>query len=148
MDNAFKYAETYAIELESTYPYTGHVQTCQYNAALGKVKTTGFYDVPANSPSQLVAAIAQGPVSVAIEADQSVFQSYKSGIISSTACGTSVDHGVLVVGYGTENGVDHYILKNSWGPSWGESGFFRIKRDTATGPGICGLQQDASYPTV
>jgi len=90
----------------------------------------------------LVAAVALNPVSVAIEADKAVFQSYKSGIISSTACGTTLDHGVLVVGYTS----DAWILKNSWGTTWGESGFFRIAKSTASGPGICGLQQEPSYP--
>jgi len=96
-----------------------------------------------------MAAVALGPVSVAIEADTSVFQSYSTGIISSDACGTQLDHGVLVVGYGTEAGKDFYILKNSWGPDWGEKGFFRIARDAKkAGPGICGLQMQPSYPTM
>jgi len=69
-----------------------------------------------------------------------VFQSYNSGIISSKSCGTNLDHGVLVVGYGSEAGKDYWILKNSWGSDWGEKGFFRIARDVnESGPGICGL---------
>jgi C1A family cysteine protease len=88
-----------------------------------------------------------GPVSVAIEADQFAFQLYTSGVISS-GCGTNLDHGVLVVGYGTEeNGQDYWILKNSWGPSWGEKGYFRIAKG-GDGPGVCGLQMSASYPKV
>jgi C1A family cysteine protease len=78
-------------------------------------------------------------VSVAIEADKAVFQLYHGGIISSTSCGTRLDHGVLVVGYGTDKGSDYWLLKNSWGPTWGEKGYFRIARDSARGPGICGL---------
>jgi len=96
-------------------------------------------------------AVAQQPVSVAIEADRLVFQTYTSGIISSTTCGTNLDHGVLVVGYGTDATTkqDYWILKNSWGPTWGESGFFRILRTTETGPGICGLQSGPpSYPIL
>jgi C1A family cysteine protease len=88
-------------------------------------------------------------VSVAIEADTSVFQSYKSGVIKSTACGTQLDHGVLLIGYGTDATLgDYWILKNSWGPSWGEKGFFRIQRTSKTGAGICGLQKEPSYPTL
>jgi C1A family cysteine protease len=94
-----------------------------------------------------MAAVAKGPVSVAIEADQSAFQSYRSGIVKS-GCGTQLDHGVLVVGYGSENGTDYWVVKNSWGASWGESGYIRLARTSASGPGVCGLQSQASYPTV
>jgi C1A family cysteine protease len=94
-----------------------------------------------------MAAVAQGPVSVAIEADQRAFQSYRSGIVKS-GCGTRLDHGVLVVGYGTENSTDYWIIKNSWGASWGESGYIRLQRTNVSGPGLCGLQADASYPKV
>jgi C1A family cysteine protease len=74
---------------------------------------------------------------------------YSGGIINSAKCGSNLDHGVLVVGYGTEKGQDYWILKNSWGASWGESGYFRIKRDmTQDGTGICGLQEEPSYPTA
>jgi len=83
---------------------------------------------------------------VGIEADTTVFQSYAGGIISSEGCGTNLDHGVLVVGYGSESGNDYWILKNSWGPGWGESGFFRIAKG-GDGPGICGIHLGASYPT-
>jgi len=97
----------------------------------------------------LLAAVAQQPVSVAIEADKMVFQMYTGGIISKASCGTNLDHGVLVVGYGSESGQDYWILKNSWGPSWGEKGFFRIARDmTKNDAGICGLQEEPSYPVA
>jgi len=84
--------------------------------------------VTPNTPSALQAAVAKGPVSVAIEADKLVFQSYTSGIISSTKCGTTLDHGVLVVGYGTQAGQDYWLMKNSWGPTWGEKGYFKLLR--------------------
>jgi len=107
----------------------------------------GFYDVPQNSSMDLETAVAQGPVSVAIEADTFIFQLYFGGIISSEGCGTNLDHGVLVVGYGSDAGKDYWILKNSWGTSWGEQGFFKIAKG-GDGPGICGLQLQASYPTL
>jgi C1A family cysteine protease len=148
MDAAFTYAESHSLETEADYPYTANDGTCHAVAKKGIVKLTGHKDVKPNTPAQLEAAVALGPVSVAIEADTSVFQSYSKGIISSAACGTQLDHGVLVVGYGTEGGKPYWILKNSWGNSWGEKGFFRIAKSTKSDAGICGLQSEPSYPTV
>jgi len=87
------------------------------------------------------AALAQQPVSVAIEADQMAFQAYTSGVISS-GCGTRLDHGVLAVGYGTMNGVEYALVKNSWGASWGDEGYVRISMDNNS----CGILNAASYP--
>jgi len=102
--------------------------------------------VTVNSPTALAAAAAEGPVSIAIDASGIAFQLYFGGIMK-YFCGTSLDHGVLLVGYGTESGTDYWIVKNSWGPSWGEKGYFRILREmTKEGPGVCGLQLSASFP--
>ena len=147
MDFAFQYAEEAALETEADYPYQGSDEKCAFDASKGQVKITNFVDVPANSTAQLEVAVAQGPVSVAIEADSLVFQFYFWGVIKSSWCGTNLDHGVLVVGYGSDSGTDYWILKNSWGSWWGEKGYFRIKRG-GDGPGICGLQLQASYPTI
>lgn len=146
MDSAFQYVQKNGIETESDYPYTGSDDTCK--AASGKTafKINGFADVPANTTAQLRAAIAQQPVSVAIEADGFWFQFYFGGIFNSS-CGTDLDHGVLAVGYGTESGQNFWIVKNSWGSSWGESGYIRIA-DNGDGPGLCGIQMSASYPTA
>jgi len=140
MDNAFKYIESKNIELESDYGYTARQGKCSYDKskAVGTVK--GYKDVQQGSADQLKAAVAQQPVSVAIEADQSVFQSYTSGVITK-GCGSQLDHGVLAVGYGSDNGQDYFIVKNSWGPSWGDQGFVKIA------PNQCGITNSASYPT-
>jgi len=90
------------------------------------------------------AALANGPVSVAIEADKSVFQSYRSGVITSSLCGKKLDHGVLAVGYGTDGGTPYYLVKNSWGPSWGVEGYLKIG---ASDNNICGILSQPSYPT-
>jgi len=90
----------------------------------------------------LVAAIYVGPVSVLVEADQSVFQFYHSGVVSSPACGTQIDHAILATGYGTQGGQDYYNVKNSWGASWGDKGYIRILR----GKNICGINQGPVLP--
>ena len=87
-----------------------------------------------NSADQLKAAIAQGPVSVAIEADRIIFWIYRSGVITSKLCGTNLDHGVLAIGYGTENGNDYFLVKNSWGASWGDKGYVKIGTNN-----VCGI---------
>ena len=81
--------------------------------------------------------------SVTIEADKSVFQMYKEGIFDSTECGTSLDHAVTAVGYGKENGKEYYIVRNSWGPMWGEDGYIKIA--AVEGDGICGVQMESVF---
>ena len=139
MDNAFKYIESNPLELENDYPYTGVDGRCQYLPQSGVGKVAGFQDVQATA-MQLKTAINKGPVSVAIEADQLVFQFYNGGIITQN-CGENLDHGVLAVGYGTDDGQDYILVKNSWGASWGLEGYVKIA------PNMCGITKAASYPT-
>ena len=107
------------------------------------------FDVPQNNEMMLKEAVSQQPVSVAIEADTRVFQMYTSGVITGDACGTNLDHGVLVVGYGNEDGVDYWLVKNSWGSSWGSEGYVKIERsDSTSSPGACGIAIQPSYPLV
>ena len=120
MDDAFKYVESEGgLCSESEYPYTARDGTCKATTCGTKYDAiTSYSDVKADSESSLQAAVAEGPVSIAIEADQSAFQFYSSGILDGT-CGTRLDHGVLAVGYGSESGSDYWKVKNSWGTSWG-----------------------------
>jgi len=144
MDYAFQYIKTAPLELEANYPYTsgaGRVSSCNYNASKGVGTVSDFTDV-GRTASQMRAALGKGPVSVAIEADQMAFQSYTSGVITS-GCGTNLDHGVLAVGYGTLDGQDFFLVKNSWGPSWGDQGFVRIGAKNQ-----CGILNAASYPSA
>jgi C1A family cysteine protease len=143
MDSAFKYVETTDLECESDYPYTAKGSRCAASSRKEKVGVKSYVDVKVNSPSALMAACAQQPVSIAIEADKRAFQSYKSGVLSATSgCGTQLDHGVLLVGYGTDRatGKDYWKVKNSWGSSWGESGYIRLERTSKNDAGTCGLQ--------
>jgi len=98
---------------------------------------TGYKSV-GSSAGALVDAIQNSPISVAIEADQSVFQMYSGGVITS-GCGTNLDHGVLAVGVNSDGSIK---VKNSWGSSWGSSGYVNIATNQ------CGITSDASYPTV
>ena len=94
-------------------------------------------------------AVYQQPVSIAIEADTRYFQSYSSGILDSPECGTKLDHGVLIVGYGEENGMKYWLVKNSWSTSWGDHGYVKIERsDSTNDPGICGIAMQPSFPVV
>ena len=150
MDKAFKYAESNAMVEESVYPYTsgdGSRGSCQTDLlSQGKVTVSTYTDVTKNSPDQLKAALAQQPVSVAIEADKLVFQTYKSGVLSGSKCGTQLDHAVLAVGFGNEDGQDYWLVKNSWNTTWGDQGY--IKLAITEGAGTCGCQQQPLYPTV
>jgi C1A family cysteine protease len=146
---AWNYLKNSPQELNSDYPYTsgtGVSGKCTYNAALGKISTaaTAFVAV-SGDPASMQSAVAVKPNSVAIEADTAYFQSYTSGIMDSTACGTTLDHAVVIVGYGTSStGVAYWTVRNSWGTSWGENGYFQVAQ--STGLGICGINQDVAYP--
>jgi C1A family cysteine protease len=141
MDLAFQYAEKHNIETEAEYPYTAksHFFGCKADKTKGNVEVSKYADVKKNSSSQLKAALNQGPVSIAIEADKPVFHQYTGGVITGSSCGTSLDHGVLAVGYGVdETAGPYYIVKNSWTTAWGEEGYVRIGIED--GAGVCGIQ--------
>jgi len=144
MDQAFEYIiKNKGICSEAAYPYQGVDGTCQSKSCKSVTTISGYTDVQAQSDSALMAAVAIGPVSVAIEADQQAFQFYQSGVFKA-ACGTNLDHGVLIVGYGTESGADYWIVKNSWGATWGMSGYILMVR----GKDECGINSDPSYPQI
>jgi C1A family cysteine protease len=148
MEGAFKYVIANGQCSDASYPYTSKDSgTCQSCSSV--VKISSCSDVNPSDQLSLKAAVARQPVSVAIEADTRYFQSYSGGILTSTSCGTNLDHGVLIVGYGTENGQKYWTVKNSWGTTWGESGYIRIARSDGTSDvGICGIAMSPSFPTV
>ena len=147
MELAFEYVIGAGLEREGDYSYSGLDGTCGYDASKVSANISSYVVVTPQSPDQLRAAIAHGPVSVAIQANKLVFQLYTSGVITSDKCGANLDHGVTAVGYGTDAvSGDYFLVKNSWGNTWGEAGYVRI--GAVDGDGICGIQEDPSYPVV
>ena len=147
MEGAFKYVIEHGQCSLSSYPYTAKDGTCKSCSSV--VKLSSCSDVKPNDQVSLKGAVAQQPVSIAIEADTRYFQSYSGGILTSTSCGTNLDHGVLIVGYGEENGQKYWLVKNSWGTSWGDKGYVKIARSESTNDaGICGIAMDPSFPSV
>ncbi|KAL9231728.1 hypothetical protein vseg_006917 [Gypsophila vaccaria] len=148
MDYAFQFIiKNGGIDTDKDYPYKAKNGVCdQYREDTKVVTIDGFEDVPENDEKALQKAVAHQPVSVAIEAGGRAFQLYKSGVFTGS-CGTQLDHGVVAVGYGTtEDGMDYWIVRNSWGADWGENGYIRLERNIASKTGKCGIAVEASYP--
>ncbi|XP_051223251.1 senescence-specific cysteine protease SAG39 [Lolium perenne] len=125
------------------YPYKAARGACK--RAKPAVNIKGHLAVPPNEAA-LQSAVARQPIGVAIEIGSGMMF-YKSGVYSGT-CGTRLEHAITAVGYGTDPaGTKYWIVKNSWGPGWGENGFIRMKRDVG-GSGLCGIALDTAYPTM
>jgi cathepsin L len=144
MDDAFEYIiKNGGICSEAAYPYKGVQGSCKASSCQKVATISSYADVPSGNEADIYTVIQKGPVSIAIEADQSAFQFYKSGVFSA-ACGTNLDHGVLIVGYGTLSSKPYWIVKNSWGASWGENGYILM----IEGRDECGLANAASQPSA
>jgi C1A family cysteine protease len=148
MDGAFKYVIENGQCAFDAYPYTATDGLC--NQKCTSIANISYcLDVKSKDQLSLKAAVALQPVSVAIEADTRYFQSYSSGILTSTSCGTNLDHGVLVVGYGVQDGQQYWLVKNSWGTTWGDKGYLKIARSESTNDaGVCGIAMQPSFPSV
>lgn len=149
MDYAFEYIEKEGLESEADYPYEGVKRTCRYDASKVVAQITGYTDVAEGSEEELQAAVASvGPVSIAIDASHFSFQFYRDGVYNEPKCSPSqLDHGVLAIGYGTWqlSNSPYWLVKNSWGPSWGVAGYIRMSRNKNN---QCGVASAASYPLV
>lgn len=143
-NNAMGYLKTHQICLESEYSYTAKDGSCKETTCsqMGKTGIVSNVVIMKQSADALTAALNIVPVSVTVDASK--WSLYKSGIYDNAACGTGLNHAVLGTGYGTENGVGYFTIKNSWTTGWGEKGFIRVKNITGN-KGICGSYMDNSY---
>nr|AFK44139.1 unknown [Medicago truncatula] len=148
MEDGFEFIiKNGGITSETNYPYKAADGSCSAATTAPVAKITGYEKVPVNSEISLLKAVANQPISVSIDASDSSFMFYSSGIYTGE-CGTELDHGVTAVGYGSANGTDYWIVKNSWGTVWGEKGYIRMQRGIADKEGLCGIAMDSSYPTA
>ena len=128
-------------QTESSYPYTAKAGTCRFNKGSVAAIPAGQTQIRRNDPNAIKAALVNGPVSIALAAGNPYFQGYKGGVLSDSRCPTQIDHAVVAVGWGTTGSQDYFIIRNSWGASWGEQGHIRIA--AASGAGVCGMN---TYP--
>jgi len=146
-DSVFEYVKNTGAVTAESYPYMGVEQSCGSGTIeIPAGAVTGFYNVP-KDPQSIMEAVAQQPVSVVVQSKQAIFQSYSGGIITGD-CDAATDHVVLIVGYGTENGIDYWTVKNSWGTDWGEAGYVRIERNVSQQDGQCGIRNWPTYPIL
>jgi len=147
MTSSFTFEKGVNAATEASYPYTaqdGSCKTSGFQTAIPQGGVTGFKSVGGlfgAKAADLMSAITLNPVSVAIEADQSVFQRYSGGIVT-TGCGTQLDHGVLAAGY--DSAAGYFLVKNSWGASWGDAGYIQL----STTGNVCGILKQPAYPLV
>ena len=155
MDNAFAWIEhNKGLCSESDYPYvsgtTKQAGICESTCSvIENSEIQSFVDVDPNSDNAFKSALMLQPVSIAIEADQQSFQLYKSGVFTDN-CGTNLDHGVLAVGYGIDDNLEYYLVKNSWGTTWGDNGYIKLAQGNEynNGKGQCGILMQPSYPEL
>lgn len=147
MANAFKYVmKNQGIAADVSYPYQGKHSHCKYNADYRAANCSGYTFLPKGDEHALKVAVATiGPISVAIDASRPKFVFYKSGVYKDHTCTHSVNHGVLVVGYGTEDGQDYWLVKNSWGSGYGDEGYIKMSRNKRN---QCGISLYACFPTM
>lgn len=140
----FDYTRAKGSQSSSSYPYGGTKQTCKYNPANVILRITGYKEVDSPTTDQLKELVLTAPMPVGMCASMNTFMHYSGGIYADKSCPSDpnkLDHAVLLCGWGSENGVNYWIVRNSWGTGWGEAGYFRI----AIAGNLCGIQDSTTY---
>ncbi|XP_012585425.1 PREDICTED: cathepsin S isoform X2 [Condylura cristata] len=147
MTEAFQYIiDNGGIDSDASYPYKAVDGKCKYDSRNRAATCSKYIELPSGDEEALKEAVAsKGPVSVAIDASHTSFFLYRSGVYDEPACNRTVNHGVLVVGYGTLGGKDYWLVKNSWGLTFGEQGYIRMARNNKN---HCGIASYPSYPEM
>nr|XP_055066508.1 cathepsin S, ortholog2, tandem duplicate 1 [Misgurnus anguillicaudatus] len=147
MSSAFQYViDNGGIDPETSYPYEAVQGQCRYNPSVHAANCTKYYFTPQGDENALKQALADvGPISVAIDATRPQFIMYRSGVYNDQTCTKNVNHAVLAVGYGTLDGQDYWLVKNSWGATFGDGGYIRIARNQNN---MCGIASYACYPVM
>ncbi|XP_055372843.1 procathepsin L-like [Condylostylus longicornis] len=148
-DYGFDYVlDNRGIAAETKYPYVEETgKQCLYNETIKAASITGYSMIEPGNEEKMKQIIAtKGPLACSVNAGEDSFQLYKSGIYEDQKCNEGeVNHSILVVGYGTENGRDYWIIKNSWTNKWGEGGFMKLPRNANS---FCGIASECSFPIV
>ncbi|KAL1532168.1 cathepsin L [Salvia divinorum] len=147
IDHAFEFVrKNRGLASDIDYPYTRIQGECSNNKPSSlSSNIIGFSAVPSDNESALLAAVANQPIAVYLDANN--FQFYKSGVLTGK-CGTNLTHGATIVGYDEEDGVKFWLLKNSWGTGWGDNGFIKLQRNIDVKEGMCGIAMFPLYPNV
>lgn len=149
MDHSYNYLIYMGgLQRSSDYPYEGQDNPCKFDKSKAVGKIRSFDYVPKNDCQTMLSFLQEGPVSAGVSVNG--WESYKSGVYSSPVCGTVLNHCVAIVGYGHDEELnkDYYIVRNSWGDTWGEEGYIRLDRNVQTSTGICGVCSRALIPRV
>lgn len=147
---AFTYTQKNGLQLEKDYPYKAKTLKCNYTKEKAISTNKGYLLLKAKNNAALVkTALLTQPVAIAIAANKNVFQFYNKGVLKGEACGTDLTHAVVIVGYKIINGEEAFIIRNSWGPHWGDNGYIYISTNSSysNGKGTCGILSSVSIPT-
>ena len=144
---AFQYViDNHGINQDNVYPYKARVESCKYNYKNYSVSISGYKFIEKSEEALQQAVATEGPVSVCIDTSRYSFQFYSSRVYDEPSCSsTNLVHAVAVVGYGNLNGKDYWLVKNSWGTSWGQRGYILMSRNKNN---QCAIASYALYPIV